>query len=164
MIGGKSEKEEKERLSRMNILVATPGRILQHLDETMAFEVGNLQCLVLDEADRILDMGFKATIDGIIEHLPRDRQTLLFSATQTKRVSDLARLSLKDPEYVAVHEAAASATPETLKQSYIRTPLPEKFDVLWSFLRANVKAKILCFLSSGKQVRSRQCIWKRLIR
>lgn len=62
--------------------------------------------LVLDEADRILDMGFADTMNAIIENLPKKRQTLLFSATQTKSVKDLARLSLKDPEYVWVHEKA----------------------------------------------------------
>jgi len=153
VIGGKSLQEEKERLGRMNILVATPGRMLQHMDQTAELEIGNLQMLVLDEADRILDMGFQQTIDALVEHLPSDRHTLLFSATQTKKVSDLARLSLKEPEFVSVHEAADSATPSTLQQNYIVSPLPEKLDTLWSFIRANVKKKILVFLSSGKQVR-----------
>ena len=153
VIGGKSLQEERERLGRMNILVCTPGRMLQHMDQMMAFEIDNLQMLVLDEADRIMDMGFQSTVDAIVEHLPKSRQTLLFSATQTKKVSDLARLSLNNPEYVAVHEAASSATPSTLQQNYIVTPLHEKLDTLWSFLRANVKSKILVFLSSGKQVR-----------
>ena len=153
VIGGKSLQEEKERLGRMNILVATPGRMLQHLDQTAELDIGNLQMLVLDEADRIMDMGFSQTIDALVEHLPQDRQTLMFSATQTKRVSDLARLSLKEPEFVSVHEAADSATPSTLQQNYVVTPLPEKLDTLWSFIRANVKKKILVFLSSGKQVR-----------
>ncbi|KAL9023621.1 MAG: hypothetical protein Q9196_007087, partial [Gyalolechia fulgens] len=153
VIGGKSLQEERERLGRMNILVCTPGRMLQHMDQTAVFETNNLQMLVLDEADRILDMGFQSTVDAIIEHLPKQRQTLLFSATQTKKVSDLARLSLKDPEYVSVHEAASSATPSTLQQNYVVTPLPDKLDTLWSFIRANLKSKILVFLSSGKQVR-----------
>ena len=153
VIGGKNMKDERERMGRMNILIATPGRMLQHMDQTSALNMHNLQILVLDEADRIMDMGFKDTVDAIIEHLPPSRQTLMFSATQTKRVSDLARLSLRAPEFVAVHEAAESATPSTLQQNYVLTPLPEKFDTLWSFIRANVKKKILVFLSSGKQVR-----------
>ena len=153
VIGGKSLQEERERMGRMNILVCTPGRMLQHMDQTAAFEIDNLQMLVLDEADRIMDMGFQSTVDAIVEHLPQQRQTLLFSATQTKKVSDLARLSLKDPEYVSVHEAASSATPANLQQNYIVTPLQEKLDTLWSFIRANLKSKVLVFLSSGKQVR-----------
>ncbi|KAL2177814.1 P-loop containing nucleoside triphosphate hydrolase protein [Thermothelomyces heterothallicus CBS 202.75] len=153
VIGGKSLKEEAERLGRMNILVCTPGRMLQHLDQTANFDVNNLQILVLDEADRIMDMGFQPAVDALVEHLPKTRQTLLFSATQSKRVSDLARLSLKDPEYVSAHEAAPTATPTTLQQSYVVTPLAEKLDTLWGFLRSNLKSKILVFLSSGKQVR-----------
>ncbi|TEY42744.1 hypothetical protein BOTCAL_0384g00050 [Botryotinia calthae] len=124
IIGGRSLQEERERLGRMNILVCTPGRMLQHMDQTAAFDVDNLQMLVLDEADRILDMGFQTSVDAILEHLPKQRQTMLFSATQTKKVSDLARLSLKEPEYVAVHEAASSATPTTLQQHYCVVTLP----------------------------------------
>ncbi|KAL5359930.1 ATP-dependent RNA helicase dbp4 [Aspergillus floccosus] len=153
VIGGKSLKEEQERLGKMNILVCTPGRMLQHLDQTALFDTYNLQMLVLDEADRIMDMGFQKTVDAIVGHLPKQRQTMLFSATQTKKVSDLARLSLQDPEYVAVHEAAASATPSTLQQHYVVTPLPQKLDILWSFIRSNLKSKTIVFLSSGKQVR-----------
>ncbi|KAL4946807.1 hypothetical protein BDV06DRAFT_181591 [Aspergillus oleicola] len=153
VIGGKSLREEQERLGRMNILVCTPGRMLQHLDQTAFFETHNLQMLVLDEADRIMDMGFQKTVDAIVGHLPAERQTLLFSATQTKKVSDLARLSLQDPEYVAVHEAASSATPAKLQQHYVVTPLAQKLDTLWSFIRSNLKSKTIVFLSSGKQVR-----------
>ncbi|KAL6882852.1 DEAD domain-containing protein [Trichoderma longibrachiatum] len=153
VIGGKSLKEEAERLVRMNILVCTPGRMLQHLDQTAGFDANNLQILVLDEADRIMDLGFQSAVDALIEHLPKSRQTLMFSATQSKKVSDLARLSLKDPEYVSVHQDASTATPTTLQQHYIVTPLPEKLDTLYGFIKANVKSKIIVFLSSGKQVR-----------
>ncbi|PKS07327.1 hypothetical protein jhhlp_005929 [Lomentospora prolificans] len=153
VIGGKSLKEEAVRLSRMNILVCTPGRMLQHLDQTAGFDASNLQILVLDEADRIMDMGFQQAVDALIEHLPISRQTLMFSATQSKKVSDLARLSLKDPEYVSVHEKASTATPASLTQHYIVTPLPEKINTLFGFLKSNLKSKMIVFLSSGKQVR-----------
>ncbi|KAF5021339.1 hypothetical protein F66182_6624 [Fusarium sp. NRRL 66182] len=153
VIGGKSLKEEAERLDRMNILVCTPGRMLQHLDQTAGFDANNLQILVLDEADRIMDMGFQSAVDALVEHLPKTRQTLMFSATQSKKVSDLARLSLKDPEYVSVHEAATTATPTNLQQHFIITPLTEKLDTLYGFIKANLKSKIIVFLSSGKQVR-----------
>ena len=112
-----------------------------------------LQILVLDEADRILDLGFEKAMNAIIDNLPPDRQTLLFSATQTKSVRDLARLSLKDPQYVAVHQHAPSATPSQLTQSYIVCPLPQKVDVLYSFLRNHLKAKTIVFMSSCKQVK-----------
>ncbi|EGY16833.1 ATP-dependent RNA helicase DBP4 [Verticillium dahliae VdLs.17] len=150
VIGGKSLKEEAERLAKMNILVCTPGRMLQHLDQTAGFDVDNLQMLVLDEADRIMDMGFQQAVDALVEHLPATRQTLLFSATQSKKISDLARLSLRDPAYVAVHE---EATPANLQQHYLVTPLPEKLDTLYGFIKANLKSKMIVFFSSGKQVR-----------
>lgn len=153
VIGGKSLREEQDAIIRMNILVCTPGRILQHLSQTAGFSVDNLRMLVLDEADRILDMGFQRDVDAIVDYLPKERQTMLFSATQSKRVSDLARLSLKDPEYISVHETAASATPKGLQQNYIITPLPEKLDTLWSFIQSAKKSKIIVFLSATKQVR-----------
>jgi ATP-dependent RNA helicase DDX10/DBP4 len=153
IIGGKGLQEEQNALMRMNIVVCTPGRMLQHLSQTASFNVDNLQMLVLDEADRILDMGFQRDVDAILDYLPKDRQTMLFSATQTKKVSDLARLSLKEPEYVSVHEDAATATPKSLQQNYVLASLPEKLDTLWSFIQTSKTAKILVFLSSGKQVR-----------
>ncbi|KIZ01004.1 hypothetical protein MNEG_6961 [Monoraphidium neglectum] len=98
LIGGKKVSEEATRVASLNVLIATPGRLLQHMDETPGFDASGLQMLVLDEADRILDLGFAATLDAIIANLPRARQTLLFSATQTKSVRDLARLSLDHPD------------------------------------------------------------------
>lgn len=156
VIGGKDLKQEQDRLSRMNILVATPGRLLQHMDQTIGFDASNVQVLVLDEADRILDMGFANTLNAIVENLPKDRQTLLFSATQTKKVKDLARLSLQDPEYVAVREAADDAdgtglTPKNLEQHYMVIPLEQKLDMLFSFLRTHTKSKMLVFFSSCRQ-------------
>ncbi|KAF2833207.1 DEAD-domain-containing protein [Ophiobolus disseminans] len=153
LIGGKSLEAERQALTRMNILVATPGRMLQHLSQTAAFSVDDLKMLVLDEADRILDMGFQRDVDAIVDYLPKDRQTLLFSATQSKKVSDLARLSLHDPEYVSVHAEDKSATPASLQQNYIICPVEEKLDTLWSFIQASKKSKILCFFSSAKVVR-----------
>jgi ATP-dependent RNA helicase DDX10/DBP4 len=73
---------------------------------------------VLDEADRILDMGFRTQLDGILQYLP-PRQTMLFSATQTKSVKDLARLSLNNPQYVAVHAQDKEVTPKQLLQNYV---------------------------------------------
>ncbi|EPQ51768.1 DEAD-domain-containing protein [Gloeophyllum trabeum ATCC 11539] len=154
VIGGKSLKDERERLGRMNILVATPGRLLQHMDQTVGFACDNLQMLVLDEADRILDMGFAKTLSALLSHLPKSRQTLLFSATQTQSVTDLARLSLKDPVFISADpEAAGLATPDSLQQHYTVVPLDKKLDVLWSFVKSHLQCKTLVFLSACKQVR-----------
>lgn len=100
-----------------------------------------------------MDMGFQKTVNAIIENLPRERQTLLFSATQTRSVKDLARLSLHDPEYVAVHEKAEHSTPQTLTQHYVICELPKKLDILYSFIKTHLKTKTIVFLSSCKQTR-----------
>ncbi|KAI3768965.1 hypothetical protein L6452_00061 [Arctium lappa] len=153
LIGGNEYDEEKDHVNRMNILICTPGRLLKHMDTTPNFDCSQLQVLVLDEADRILDAGFKKEVNAIISQLPKYRQTLLFSATQTKSVKDLARLSLKDPEYIAVDEEAIAATPSRLQQKVMLVPLDQKLDMLWSFIKAHLNSRILVFLSSCKQVR-----------
>lgn len=91
IIGGKDLKFERKRMDQCNIIICTPGRLLQHMDENPLFDCVTMKILVLDEADRCLDMGFKETMNAIIANLPPKRQTLLFSATQTKSVQDLAR-------------------------------------------------------------------------
>ncbi|KAI4308019.1 hypothetical protein L6164_031138 [Bauhinia variegata] len=154
LIGGRKDVEtEKERVNELNILICTPGRLLQHMDETPNFDCSQMQVLVLDEADRILDSGFKKELNAIISQLPKHRQTLLFSATQTKSIQDLARLSLKDPEYLSVHEESVTATPTHLKQIVMAVPLDQKLDMLWSFIKSHLQSKILVFLSSCKQVK-----------
>ncbi|KAG2225444.1 hypothetical protein INT45_010080 [Circinella minor] len=153
IIGGKDFKVESERIARMNILVATPGRLLQHMDQSVGFDCDNLQALVLDEADRILDMGFQKTVNAIIDNLPNSRQTMLFSATQTRSVKDLARLSLHDPEYVAVHEKSEHSTPHNLTQHYIVCDLQKKLDILFSFIKSHLQNKTIVFMSSCKQTR-----------
>uniref|UniRef100_A0AAY4DPJ5 ATP-dependent RNA helicase n=1 Tax=Denticeps clupeoides TaxID=299321 RepID=A0AAY4DPJ5_9TELE len=152
IIGGKNLKDESEKIHNTNIIICTPGRLLQHMDETSAFHASDLLMLVLDEADRILDMGFAETLNAIVENLPSTRQTLLFSATQTKSVKDLARLSLNDPEYVWVHEQAKFSTPATLEQNYVVCELHQKVNMLFSFLRSHLQKKIIVFFASCKEV------------
>ncbi|KAJ8478162.1 hypothetical protein OPV22_021889 [Ensete ventricosum] len=161
-VGGIIISPTKELAGQLFEELKTVGRLLQHMDETPNFECSQLQILVLDEADRILDAGFKTELDAIISQLPKRRQTLLFSATQTKSVKDLARLSLKDPEYISVHAESVTATPEQLTQLAIIVPLDQKLNLLWSFIKANLKSKILVFLSSCKQVKYVYEVFKKL--
>src|SRR3954469_14599036 len=98
-------------------------------------------------------MGFARTLNALLSHLPRSRQTLLFSATQTESVADLARLSLKEPVYVGVKEQGSfTATPKSLEQHYAVCELYKKLDILWSFIKSHLQCKVLVFMSSGKQV------------
>jgi ATP-dependent RNA helicase DDX18/HAS1 len=87
VMGGANRRAEAERLIKgVNLLVATPGRLLDHLQNTKGFVTRNLACLVIDEADRILEIGFEEEMRQIIKLLPKERQTMLFSATQTTKV------------------------------------------------------------------------------
>uniref|UniRef100_A0A4W5LZP9 ATP-dependent RNA helicase n=1 Tax=Hucho hucho TaxID=62062 RepID=A0A4W5LZP9_9TELE len=153
IIGGKDLKNESEKIHRTNIIICAPGRLLQHMGQTAAFHASDLHMLVLDEADRILDMGFDDNINAIVENLPKTRQTLLFSATQTKSVKDLARLSLQDPEYVWVHEKAKFSTPATLEQNYVVCALHQKVNMLFSFIRSHLQKKVIVFFACCKEVR-----------
>jgi ATP-dependent RNA helicase DDX10/DBP4 len=154
LVGGKKEFNlEQQHVGRSNILVATPGRLLQHLEQTPDLDVTHLQMLVLDEADRILDMGFRTQITRILDYLPTERQTMLFSATQTRKVSDLATLSLKQPEYLGVHDNEKSSTPESLQQSLVVVPLEHKLNAIYSFVKSHLKCKSIVFLASCSQVR-----------
>ncbi|RNA36636.1 putative ATP-dependent RNA helicase DDX10 [Brachionus plicatilis] len=153
VIGGKDLKTESKIINQTNIIICTPGRLLQHMDETVGFSCDNLKILVLDEADRILDLGFAETMNAIIENLPQSRQTMLFSATQTKSIKDLARLSLKNPTYVSVHENSAVSTPQNLVQNYVVCDTHDKISFLWSFIRNHLNQKIIVFFQSCKQVK-----------
>ena len=121
VIGGANRKAEAEKLKKgVNILVATPGRLLDHLQHTQGFVFKNLQCLIIDEADRILQQGFEDEMRQIIKLLPKKRQTMLFSATQTRKVEDLARISLKkEPLYVGVDDSRETSTADRLEQGYV---------------------------------------------
>ncbi|XP_060853220.1 probable ATP-dependent RNA helicase DDX10 [Rhopalosiphum padi] len=153
IIGGKDLKFERKRLDQCNIMICTPGRLLQHMDENPLFDCSNMLVLVLDEADRCLDMGFQQTMNNIIENLPPERQTLLFSATQTKSVKDLIRLSLNNPHSISVHEESEHSTPSGLVQSYMVCELHDKMSLLWSFIKNHLHHKVLVFMSSCKQVK-----------
>jgi ATP-dependent RNA helicase DDX10/DBP4 len=147
---------EQQSVPNTNILICTPGRLLQHLEQTPYMNVDALQMLVLDEADRILDLGFRDQLIRILDYFPvGERQTLLFSATQTKDVKNLATLSInrKRVEYVGVHDQDAETTPNQLVQSYVVVPVEHKLNCVYSFLKSHLKCKIIVFMASCSQVR-----------
>ncbi|KAI8921040.1 P-loop containing nucleoside triphosphate hydrolase protein [Powellomyces hirtus] len=155
VMGGANRKAEADKLGKgVNVLIATPGRLLDHLQNTKGFIVKNLKCLVIDEADRILEVGFEEEMHQIIKLLPRERQTMLFSATQTTKVEDLARVSLKKaPLYINVDENKDAATAEGLEQGYVVCPSENRFLLLFTFLKKNLKKKVIVFLSSCNSVK-----------
>ena len=119
---------------RPDIIVATPGRLLDHMWNG-TINLMKMQILVLDEADRMLDMGFAPQINQILEALPEERQTLLFSATIPTDVADLARASVKDPVRVTIGRSAAPA--ERAEQALHHTTREDKTKLLLSLLDAD---------------------------
>jgi len=155
IMGGANRQTEAQKLSKgINVLVATPGRLLDHLQNTPDFLFKNLQCLVIDEADRILDIGFEEEMKQIINLLPKRRQTMLFSATTTQKTEALTRLALKkEPYYVGVDDERDKATVEGLEQGYVVCPSEKRFLLLFTFLKKNRKKKIMVFFSSCLSVK-----------
>lgn len=145
VMGGANRRAEAEKLVKgVNIVVATPGRLLDHLANTSGFNYQRLQVLVIDEADRILEQGFEEDMHQIIKLLPKQRQTMLFSATQTRKVEDLARLAIQTPPvYVGVHDDSSLATVEGLQQGYVVCPAEKRFMLLFTFLKKNKNKKIM---------------------
>ncbi|EGV63826.1 DEAD-domain-containing protein [Yamadazyma tenuis ATCC 10573] len=151
VIGGANRRQEAEKLQKgVNLLIATPGRLLDHLQNTEGFVFRNLRALIIDEADRILEIGFEDEMKQIIKILPKEeRQTMLFSATQTTKVEDLARISLRPgPLYINVVPETEISTADGLEQGYVTCESDKRFLLLFSFLKRNVKKKIIVFLSS----------------
>ncbi|AES91328.2 DEAD-box ATP-dependent RNA helicase-like protein [Medicago truncatula] len=155
VIGGSARRTEAESLAKgINIVVATPGRLLDHLQNTKRFIYNNLKCLIIDEADRILEANFEDELKQIIKLLPKNRQTALFSATQTKKVEDLARLSFQTtPIYIDVDDGRKKVTNEGLLQGYVVVPCAKRFMVLYSFLKRHKSKKVMVFFSSCNSVK-----------
>lgn len=109
----------------------------------------------MDEADRILEQGFEDDLRAILKILPKERQTMLFSATQTKKVEDLARLSMKVKEsiFVEIESETNLATAAGLEQGYVMCPSDKRFLLLFTFLKKNKNKKIMVFFSSCNSVK-----------
>ena len=129
-------------LNGVDVLVATPGRLMD-LVKSNALHIGGVEFLVIDEADRMLDMGFIADVREIVSKLPRERQTLLFSATMPRAVIELAAQMLRDPARVAVTPVASTA--ERIEQRIIRVDRGAKPIVVVDVLRREAIDRALIF-------------------
>ncbi|KAF8244545.1 DEAD-domain-containing protein, partial [Wilcoxina mikolae CBS 423.85] len=181
--GGEKKKSEKSRLRKgMNILVATPGRLLDHLQNTTVLKVDKVRWLVLDEGDRLMELGFEEDIGKILdilnaqsklsEHvyandsMPKKRVTILCSATMKTNVQKLGEISLKEARYIKVEKSKKETktdrtetflAPTQLRQSYIVTPTKLRLVGLNAVLqhalvRPTAHSKIIVFFSCTDSV------------
>jgi ATP-dependent RNA helicase RhlE len=143
VIGGVSMGAQvRSLLNGVDVLVATPGRLLD-LVKSNALRLSDVECLVLDEADRMLDMGFIHDIRKIVAKLPAQRQTLMFSATMPRAIAELAGQMLRDPVRVAVTPAAS--TVQTVEQRVIHVDRATKPAILVDVLRREAIDRALIF-------------------
>ncbi|KAJ7647388.1 P-loop containing nucleoside triphosphate hydrolase protein [Roridomyces roridus] len=128
---------------RPHVVVATPGRLLWHLENTKGFNLKGIKFLVMDEADRLLDMDFGPVIDKILKLVPTERTTYLFSATMTSKVAKLQRASLSNP--IKVEVSTKYQTVSTLLQYYLFIPLQDKDTYLVSLANSMAQNSMIIF-------------------
>ncbi|KAF8769955.1 ATP-dependent RNA helicase DDX55-like [Argiope bruennichi] len=172
LIGGESVNADISKIleNGANIIIATPGRLADLFNQNNTLKlsacVKALEILILDEADKLLDMGFEKTINTILGYLPKQRQTGLFSATQTKEMEDLIRAGMRNPVCIAVKEkgSAVQKTPTTLSNFYMVCEADEKLSILVSFLKSKANLKSMVFFSTCAAVDYFSCVLKELIK
>eukprot|EP01043_Picozoa_sp_COSAG02_P053948 COSAG02_NODE_6034_length_3857_cov_4.591006_4_plen_561_part_00 len=147
IVGGVDMVQQQIALARRpHIIVSTPGRIVDHLQNTKGFHLRNLKALVLDEADKLLNMDFEKEINLILSVIPRERTTYLFSATMTSKVAKLQRASLSNP--VKLEVSSKYGVVKTLLQSYLFMPMIYK-DVYLTYVMNELAGNaIICFAAT----------------
>ncbi|CAK9223246.1 unnamed protein product [Sphagnum jensenii] len=136
---------------RPHIVVGTPGRLVDHLTNTKGFSLRTIKYLVLDEADRLLNMDFEQEIDEILKVIPKERHTYLFSATMTNKVAKLQRACLKNP--VKVEVSSKYSTVDTLKQQYLFIPAKFKDCYLVYLLNELAGSTVMVFTRTCEATR-----------
>ncbi|KAJ6839684.1 DEAD-box ATP-dependent RNA helicase 31-like [Iris pallida] len=143
VIGGTRLALEQKRMQAnpCQILVATPGRLKDHIENTPGFatRLMGVKVLVLDEADRLLDMGFRKDIEKIVAAVPKQRQTLLFSATVPDDVRQICYIAMKrDHEFVNTVEEGSEETHSQVRQMHLVVPLEKQFSMLYGLLTEHI--------------------------
>lgn len=147
--GQEMERQIRGLRKAPHIIVATPGRLVDHM-RRKSIDLSEIKVLVLDEADEMLNMGFKEDIENILMSVPREKQTLLFSATMPLHILKLAREFMKNPE--TVHIAPREVTVSVIQQQYVELHENQKLDVLCRLLDIQNPALSIVFARTKKRV------------
>merc|ERR1719450_298886 len=167
LVGGESRKAEKVRVRKgVNIIISTPGRMVDHLEKTGNFKLDKVEWVVLDEADRMLELGYEREVQKVLTALQEKntlkRQTLLLSATLTKGIQQLSEVSLRHPTFVDAasddpsNDVKDLVTPENLKQTFLLVPAKLRLVALGAFVlwkcQQSKNKKMLVFLPTQDMV------------
>jgi ATP-dependent RNA helicase DeaD len=144
--GGVSINPQMDEIRHADIVIGTPGRIIDHL-ERETLDLRKIKILVLDEADRMLDMGFIEPVEYIMQQCPKNKQTMLFSATFSREIRKLAETYMKDPVKV---EGEEQVDPSLLKQVYYETRDDQKFSLLMHLLKQETKGLVMIFCNTQR--------------
>eukprot|EP01038_Epipyxis_sp_PR26KG_P014983 gene14983-20156_t len=150
--GGKKDVKSQEVTlrNRPDIVICTPGRMLDHLRNSQSITIDELDVLVLDEVDRLLDMGFQVEVEELIKHCPQNRQTLLFSATMTPKIEDLIKLSLRKPIRIKTADSTTSFAPRLI-QEFVKVRNEEEVEaMLCALICRSFKKKTILFYEMKK--------------
>ncbi len=147
--GQEIDRQIRALKSRPQIIVGTPGRLMDHM-RRRTIRLQQVKVIVLDEADEMLNMGFKEDIEEVLRQMPAERQNLLFSATMPAHIQQLAREYMNEPEMV--HIKPQEVTVSAIKQEYIETPEMKKLDVLCRLLDIQSPELAIVFGRTKKRV------------
>ena len=152
------EQQKRSMREGVDLIIATPGRLISHLSSGV-LKLDQLQHLVLDEADRMLDMGFYDDIMRIVSYLPQVRQTVMFSATMPPKIRKLAATLLNHPEQISL---AISKPAEGISQQVYMVHDEQKVPLLSSLLKTDVYKSIIVFASTKEKVKNLGKVFRNL--
>ena len=152
------EVQKRGMLMGADVVIATPGRLIAHLTNS-GIDLSHVECLILDEADRMLDMGFSDDIMKIISYLPKERQTIMFSATLPPKIRELARTILNDPAEVTI---AVSKPNEAISQSAYVCYESQKLGIVREMFAEPKETKTIIFSSSKQKTKELAHVLKRM--
>lgn len=148
--GGASMEKQIHELKRgANIVIGTPGRVMDHI-RRRTLKLNNLRCIILDEADEMLNMGFREDIESILSDVPEERQTVLFSATMPPAILAITEKYQKNPVHIKIK--SAQKTVELIEQFYFEVAMGRKTDALKLLLSAYFPASAMVFCNTKKMV------------
>ncbi len=149
IFGGANYDRQFKDLKTANFVIGTPGRVMDHMNRG-SLKLNNLKMIILDEADEMLNMGFKEDIEQILQDVPDQRQVVLFSATISKGVKAITKQFLKDPVNVEINRD--KVTLESIKQSFVHVPMHQKQDVLKLLMHRYKPTRAIVFSNTKSMV------------